>query len=244
MGGRKIAMIDDADYLNAEGANALLKTLEEPPPRSVLILIGTSPAKQLPTIRSRCQLIRFQPLGEDHRGRVAVGEGIGQMRPKPGDWPITATGACNGRGTCRPGSMDLSQHALRAVGGRGRSITSPSRPTVAAVRRCGRQGSASARRQRLQQIVHSPPISIATCSAHSPAPAESADADLRQCLETALRARADRRETTAKRLDRCLDADRQIDRNANQSTLIEAWLDGLAAEKGKGSGSGEWESGW
>ena len=62
MGGRKIAVIDDADYLNAEGANALLKTLEEPPPRSVLILIGASPAKQLPTIRSRCQLIRFQPL--------------------------------------------------------------------------------------------------------------------------------------------------------------------------------------
>ena len=47
MGGRKIAIIDDADYLNAEGANCLLKTLEEPPPRSVLILIGTSPAKQL-----------------------------------------------------------------------------------------------------------------------------------------------------------------------------------------------------
>ncbi len=39
----KIAVIDDADYLNAEGANSLLKTLEEPPPRSVLILIGTSP---------------------------------------------------------------------------------------------------------------------------------------------------------------------------------------------------------
>ena len=62
LGGRKIAVIDDADYLNAEGANSLLKTLEEPPPRSVLILIGTSPAKQLPTIRSRCQLIRFGPL--------------------------------------------------------------------------------------------------------------------------------------------------------------------------------------
>jgi DNA polymerase-3 subunit delta' len=42
MGGRKVAIIDDADYLNAEGANSLLKTLEEPPPRSVLIL-STSP---------------------------------------------------------------------------------------------------------------------------------------------------------------------------------------------------------
>ena len=47
-GGRKIAIIDNADFLNAEGANCLLKTLEEPPPQSVLILIGTSPAKELP----------------------------------------------------------------------------------------------------------------------------------------------------------------------------------------------------
>ncbi|GAB6167199.1 DNA polymerase III subunit delta' [Thermostilla marina] len=59
---RKIAVIDDADLLAVEGVNALLKTLEEPPPGSVLILIGTSPARQLPTIRSRCQLIRFRPL--------------------------------------------------------------------------------------------------------------------------------------------------------------------------------------
>lgn len=59
---RKIAIIDDADYLNVEGANAMLKTLEEPPRKSVLILIGTSAAKQLPTIRSRCQMIRFAPL--------------------------------------------------------------------------------------------------------------------------------------------------------------------------------------
>src|SRR5436190_10788235 len=42
MGGRKVAIIDDADYLSEEAASCLLKTLEEPPPRSVLILIGTS----------------------------------------------------------------------------------------------------------------------------------------------------------------------------------------------------------
>jgi DNA polymerase-3 subunit delta' len=61
-GGRKVAIVDDADFINQEGANSLLKTLEEPPPRSVLILIGTSQARQLPTIRSRCQSVLFQPL--------------------------------------------------------------------------------------------------------------------------------------------------------------------------------------
>ena len=76
MGGRKIAIIDDADFLNAEGANCLLKTLEEPPPRSTLILIGTSPAKQLPTIRSRCQLIRFRPLATDVVAELLTSTGL------------------------------------------------------------------------------------------------------------------------------------------------------------------------
>ncbi len=75
-GGRKIAIIDDADYLNQEGANCLLKTLEEPPPKSVLILIGTSPQKQLPTIRSRCQWIPFAPLSGSEIERVLVSEGL------------------------------------------------------------------------------------------------------------------------------------------------------------------------
>ena len=64
LGTKKIAVIDDADYFNQEGANAMLKTLEEPPADSLLILIGTNTARQLPTIRSRCQFIRFSPLSK------------------------------------------------------------------------------------------------------------------------------------------------------------------------------------
>ncbi|MBI3410094.1 MAG: DNA polymerase III subunit delta' [Planctomycetes bacterium] len=58
----KVAVLDDADDLNAESANCFLKTLEEPPPRSVFILIGSSVDRQLPTIVSRCQVVRFRPL--------------------------------------------------------------------------------------------------------------------------------------------------------------------------------------
>jgi len=61
-GGRKIAIIDDADFLNQEGANSLLKTLEEPPPKSLLILLGTSEQRQLSTIVSRSQVVRFESL--------------------------------------------------------------------------------------------------------------------------------------------------------------------------------------
>lgn len=76
LGHHKIAILDDADFLNAEGANALLKTLEEPPPDSLLILIGTSTAKQLPTIRSRCQIIRFVPLSSQILGSLLLEQGI------------------------------------------------------------------------------------------------------------------------------------------------------------------------
>jgi DNA polymerase-3 subunit delta' len=63
-GRHKIALVDDADELNEESANCFLKTLEEPPPGSVFLLIGTSVDRQLPTIVSRCQLVRFAPLPE------------------------------------------------------------------------------------------------------------------------------------------------------------------------------------
>ena len=62
-GKRKIAILQDADFLNEEGANCLLKTLEEPPADALIVLIGTSEQRQLPTIRSRSQIIRFAPLG-------------------------------------------------------------------------------------------------------------------------------------------------------------------------------------
>jgi DNA polymerase III subunit delta' len=61
-GGYKVAIIDDADDFNHESANCFLKTLEEPPPRSLLILLATDPERQLPTVLSRCQVIRFKPV--------------------------------------------------------------------------------------------------------------------------------------------------------------------------------------
>ena len=59
---RRIAIIDDADRMSEESANALLKTLEEPPPGAILFLISPSRDSLLPTIRSRCQPLQFGPL--------------------------------------------------------------------------------------------------------------------------------------------------------------------------------------
>lgn len=62
-GGRRVVIIDDADEMNPNAANALLKVLEEPPSGAVLLLISHQPSRLLPTIRSRCQALRLAPLG-------------------------------------------------------------------------------------------------------------------------------------------------------------------------------------
>ena len=64
-GKARVFLIDEADKLNDASANALLKVLEEPPRTSHLILITARPAMLLPTILSRCQMIRFSPLTPD-----------------------------------------------------------------------------------------------------------------------------------------------------------------------------------
>ncbi|WP_295810629.1 DNA polymerase III subunit delta' [uncultured Nitratireductor sp.] len=61
-GGYRVVIVDPADDLNVSAANALLKSLEEPPPRTVFILIAHSLGRLLPTIRSRCQIVRLQQL--------------------------------------------------------------------------------------------------------------------------------------------------------------------------------------
>lgn len=71
---RRIAIINDAQFLNAEGANALLKTLEEPPADALILLIVDNPDSLLPTIRSRCQLVRFFPLTESQISAILLSE--------------------------------------------------------------------------------------------------------------------------------------------------------------------------
>src|SRR5690606_28014279 len=61
-GGYRVVIVDPADDMNVNAANALLKTLEEPPPRTLFVLISHSLGSLLPTIRSRCQIIKLKPL--------------------------------------------------------------------------------------------------------------------------------------------------------------------------------------
>ena len=69
-GGRRVVIVDSADEMNPSAANALLKVLEEPPKGATLILISHQPARLLPTIRSRCRVLRMAPLGTQALARA------------------------------------------------------------------------------------------------------------------------------------------------------------------------------
>jgi DNA polymerase-3 subunit delta' len=77
-GRRRVVVIDEADALMPAAQNALLKTLEEPPPSSVFVLVTARPDVLLPTVRSRCPQLRFRQLSPDEIARGLVARGLGQ----------------------------------------------------------------------------------------------------------------------------------------------------------------------
>jgi DNA polymerase III subunit delta' len=72
-GGWRVVVVDGAEEMSPGAANALLKILEEPPVRAILLLVCSAPGRLLPTIRSRCRRLRLSPLGDADMG-VLLGQ--------------------------------------------------------------------------------------------------------------------------------------------------------------------------
>jgi DNA polymerase-3 subunit delta' len=221
----KVVVIDDADDLNEESANCFLKTLEEPPPRSVLILIGSGPDRQLPTIVSRCQVVRFRPLPaslvdvllqaqgvEDTvlRGRLARladgSPGLARALADPALWEF------------RRGLLaELVREPLDAVG--------LSRRWMEFVESAGKESAAQRGRSKLMLRLLIDLLDDALSLSLHGALRRSEPAD-RPALEAlANRASPDR---LLEVLERCLEADAQTDRRVQLVLLVEALLDALA----------------
>jgi DNA polymerase-3 subunit delta' len=74
-GGWRVALVDAADDLNRNGANALLKTIEEPPQRSLVMIVAHRPGRLPPTIRSRCRRLTLEPLQPGQIEAIVRGQG-------------------------------------------------------------------------------------------------------------------------------------------------------------------------
>ncbi len=113
-GGWRIAIVDAVDELNRAGANALLKILEEPPQRALLLLVSHSAARVPATLRSRCRILTLRPLGEADVA-AALSAAIGSAADDP---DIAAAAAAADGSLARAlafldeGALALRQQAL------------------------------------------------------------------------------------------------------------------------------------
>lgn len=226
MGGRRVAILDDADYLNAEGANSLLKTLEEPPPRSVLILIGTSPAKQLPTIRSRCQLIRFQPLSSEAVAELLVSRGLLEDASQAPRLARHSGGSLEqAQELTDPELWTLRSQLQQRLAESSWNGVALAAQVATFVEAAGRE--ASARRARLREALEFAAEFYRELLHALSGHAATEDIELQRLVQTALAHWPADEAAAGTCLDRCLEALEQLDRNAHQTTLLECWLDDL-----------------
>ncbi len=104
-GSYRVVIVDPADDMNTNAANALLKNLEEPPPRTLFILIVHAPGSLLPTIRSRCQMVRLAPLDADDLMTV-----LETVEPPPPDDPAARAALAERAGGSARTAILLTQY--------------------------------------------------------------------------------------------------------------------------------------
>jgi DNA polymerase III subunit delta' len=115
LGERRVIIIDAADDLERPAANALLKSLEEPPAGTVFLLVSHAPGRLLPTIRSRCRLLRFDPL-DDAAMRLALAAALPEADAAELDALVAAGEGAPGRALGYAG-LDVGglDHQLQAI---------------------------------------------------------------------------------------------------------------------------------
>ena len=210
-GKRKIAVIDDADYLNVEGANCLLKTLEEPPPRSLIILIGTSLQRQLPTIRSRCQIVRFGQLAVATVKELLIRNQLVETAEEAHVLAEVSVGSVQQALGLKDAQVrefrELLQGELPSVAERS---VETAKLIMQFVEAAGKD--APPKRARLREVTNW-------------AMEYYRDSMLRAAATDSAGA-----ERAADCLDRCLQTVNHVDANANLTSVVEAWIDDLARE--------------
>jgi DNA polymerase III subunit delta' len=223
LGRRRVAIVDDADDFNEESANCFLKTLEEPPPGSVLILISTSPERQLGTIVSRCQVVRFARLSESQVAAIAEEQGV--ERELAGRVSRLADGSPGqALALAEPALWAFRQSMLGALCRSPFDSVALGRSFMEFVEEAGKEGGPQRRRaslvlrllvQFLMDLLHQ-------LTGHAPRLVD--DADARYLQELGKRLDAD---STIEIIDRVLEADIQIDRRLQLKLVIEALLDAI-----------------
>jgi DNA polymerase III subunit delta' len=228
----KVIVLDDADYLNEESANCFLRTLEEPPPRSLVILISSSLERLLPTITSRCQMIRFLPLQAELVEEILQSHGGEQsgQKPIPADLLprlVHLSGGSPGLALALadPALWDFRHTFLAGLTHVPLDSTALSKQWLAFVEAAGTDSAPQRERGRLVVRLLIDFLSD-VLALHQQQPQRRTEADDLPLLE-AMAAQTDT-EKILLLLERCLEADRHIVRKVQLVLCLEGLLDGLA----------------
>ncbi|HEY4307845.1 MAG TPA: DNA polymerase III subunit [Pirellulales bacterium] len=225
MGGRRVAIIDDADHLNEEGANSLLKTLEEPPARSVLILIGTSLDRQLPTIRSRAQTMRFRPLPVEVVAQQLIARGIANDEATAEQLARYSGGSVTQAAELADPELWQFRDILFAQLCEGAfDSVAFAKTLVTFVDAAGKE--ASARRARMRLVIGFA-VEFYRELLRTMSGARLADDQVRDEVTRAAASGRFAQVDVGALVDRSIETLGHVDRNANQSALLECWLDDL-----------------
>ncbi len=227
MGQYRIGIIDDADFLSAESANCLLKTLEEPPPQSLLILLGTSAARQLPTIRSRCQVVRFRPLPVAVVAEILLRRGIAEHEDDAQRLAAYSEGSVSQAIELADASWwsfreeMLAQLAARPI--------DPVQLASSILQFCdtGEKKAANRRRRIHVVLAFAAEFYRRLLRTLAGEPLEG-DQQLEQLVEKAARQHGANSTLAIRCLERTLAAEEQLDRNVHPALVVEAWLADLA----------------
>ena len=223
---RQIAIIDDADCMQDEAANALLKTLEEPPVGSVLILIASNPQKILTTIHSRCQTILFQTLADEQVKQVLLDSGAVETEDQArvlaslaGGSVEIALGAVDGK------LVELRQEVCDLLPV---FAQQPQRLAAVVESYVSAPKDSPAQRQCFQQVADVILRVFHLMLMQRTGVECSADQIAQLAVTTMLQNWKGDEETIIACIDRTLDAVTQLNANANIKTLVDAWIDDLA----------------
>ena len=231
-GGKRVAIIDDADDLTGEAAAALLKTLEEPPVDSVIILIGTNKQRQLPTIRSRCQVIRFSPLSRDELSELLLELGLADDAQQSKELATIGNGSVERvKSFIGSGVLEFREEFFFKLASPATVLTE----LLPLVNQCVDEAAedvpadqkAKAKRRRMRVVIEMTTQFFQQLVRQLvDAPLEE-DEQLAKAVSLAARHWPGDVETALACLNCCLEADVYVQQNANQKTLVEAWLDQL-----------------
>lgn len=227
-GQRKVAIIDDADTIGQEAANSILKTLEEPPLDSILILIGTKLQRQLPTIRSRCQIVRFQPLAEDELAELILRTGIVDSANLARELAAQSEGSLSfASQLADPELANFRSELYQRLSAGKLEFVQLAKSFGSSAEAAGKESAL--KRTRLKHLLRMAAEFYRHLTLRLEGDRKSVEPELQVALETALQNWRGGTEAAIKCWNRSLESIEQIDRNANQTALLEAWSTCIAS---------------